>query len=106
MKTFADLRINRCFTCRTLCRLVGDRDEVITVSVDSAYPDEAAALANNVVTAFEQYQTDVRKNKARDQQAQYEHERDEKQKEIERLTKQIDELRKFNPELAVSFAAE
>jgi capsular exopolysaccharide synthesis family protein len=45
---------------------VGKRDDIITISVDSEYPDDAARIANAVIFAFTKFHESAKKSSARE----------------------------------------
>ena len=63
-KTFADSLNPLADLGKSLDVSVGKKDEIITVSFDSRYSDEAAAVTNAVVAAYRQYSSDENQSSA------------------------------------------
>lgn len=66
MKTFAGEDNPLAFLKQQLRVEVGKKDDVITVSLDSPYPEEAAEIVNRVVDAYANYTASQKRNSAQD----------------------------------------
>jgi capsular exopolysaccharide synthesis family protein len=83
---------------------VGKQSDIITVSVEAPYAEDAALLANAVVDAYIAYQADRQKSTAGEYLKSLQKEKEKYEAELAATTKAMTAFRQANP--AVSFGGE
>jgi uncharacterized protein involved in exopolysaccharide biosynthesis len=81
---------------------VGRRDEIITVSIDSPYPDEAAKIVDAVVQSYIDSYTAVPEIKATGLLGTLQQKKQEAEAEVQSIEDKMFQFRRANPKLAIA----
>jgi capsular exopolysaccharide synthesis family protein len=95
LRTFADVDNHVAFLRQNLSVSVGRKDDVITVSLESPYPVEAAQIVNELVNSYITYHTERRRDTASEVLKILQKEKESRDKY---LTDKLEEMIKFTEE--------
>jgi capsular exopolysaccharide synthesis family protein len=102
IKTFKGVDNPLAFLKKELKAEVGKKDDVITVSLDSPYPKEAAEIVNRVVDSYSTFTSGQKKTSARDMLVILQKEKDERDGELARQLEAMLEFKRSNGALSFS----
>jgi succinoglycan biosynthesis transport protein ExoP len=100
LKTFAQVDNPVAYLKNALNVTVGKKDEIISVSVDSPYPAEAAQLANAVVDSYVRYHAARKRSTSAEVLKILQHEKDKRSQELSEKLRAMMDYKKQNIGLA------
>ena len=98
-QTFAGVNDAMGLVHKNLGVAVGKKDEIITISFDSPYPDEAAVLVNSIVAAYRSYATDTAQSSAAGMLKVLRGEKEKQEKLLDDKLKQVVAFKQANGEM-------
>jgi len=100
LKTFAEADNRVAFLRKSLSAEVGKKDDIISVSLDSPYPEEAAQLVNAVVDSYVTYQSKQRRSTAAEVLKILQKEKTKRDEELQTKLKAMLDFKQANPSLS------
>ena len=100
MKTFADVENHIDYLKETLDVRVGSMDEVISISFESPFANEAAQIVNSVVKSYIAFQSNRKRSTSAEILKILQTEKDKRNNELTEKLKAMMEFKKGNPALA------
>jgi len=94
MRTFDGVQNRMAYLKRNLSADVGKKDDIITVSFASRYPDEAVKIVDAAVDAFQKYSAGKKRETANEVMAILEKEKGKNQAELTAVNKKIVDLKR------------
>lgn len=101
MKTFADVDNTMVFLKKSLDVKVGAKDDIISVGLDSPYPEEAAGVVNTVVEAYTNYHANRKKSTSSEVLKILQNEKSKRDTELGVTNKKILDFKTANPALTI-----
>lgn len=101
MRTFADVDNTMVFLKKNLDVKVGAKDDIISVALDSPYPEEAASVVNTVVEAYVNYHANRKKSTSSEVLKILQKEKEKRDEELSKSNMAILAFKTANPALTI-----